>query len=87
MNIPDKLMSKHISSSENEMPTHHMNSFHSVYTFMKMSLNYTPSSNRDDFFHYNAGYVVITSRPLRATGACNYLVPLINDERSMQVPE
>lgn len=65
VNIPDKLMSEHISSSENEMPTHHINSFHSVYIFMEMSLNYTPSSSRDDFFfHYKAGYVVITSRPL-----------------------
>ena len=64
-NVPDKLMSEHISSSENEMPTHHMNSFHSVYIFMEMSLNYSPSSSRDYFFfHYKAGYVVITSRPL-----------------------
>lgn len=62
-NIPDTLMSKHIRSSENEMPPHRINSFHSVYIFMEMSLNYAPSPSRDDFFHYEAGYVVITSRP------------------------
>lgn len=62
-NVPDTLMSKHIRSSENEMPPRHINSFHSVYIFMEMSLNYAPSSSRDDFFHYEAGYMVITSRP------------------------